>query len=303
MPIQELTLADVESRWPRLSALYNGEDSGRERLRDLLSGEGSYALLAEGEGGDSGIAVVGHYESAWIFNDSIAAIREFAVADTPSREELIGEIERRARAAGMTHLSRFTRGDDPLLAWWYDGGFFEYMAAFRRRIDETESDAGNNADDCIQIRAVTDLERDWPKLWPLLSGLHDHHASLTGSSLRPNREASDRSDMEEELAGGTSLVMLAEIEGRAIGTSSAELGARHADGTRTGYRSKLFIDPAYRGRGIAGRFEAVAVPWFREHGVSHVERWIVAGNERPRQIWAARGYKPDHVLLRKKLDS
>ena len=53
--------------------------------------------------------------------------------------------------------------------------------------------------------------------------------------------------------------------------------------------------------GLAGRFEARAIAWFRKHGVTEVERWIVAGNERPRQIWSARGYRPERLLLRKAL--
>ena len=32
--------------------------------------------------------------------------------------------------------------------------------------------------------------------------------------------------------------------------------------------------------GLAGRFETRALAWFRKHGVTEVERWIVAGNER-----------------------
>jgi GNAT superfamily N-acetyltransferase len=95
--------------------------------------------------------------------------------------------------------------------------------------------------------------------------------------------------------------MLAEADGRAIATSTAELGERHPDESLIGYRSRMFVEEPYRGLGLAMRFEALALRWFRERGVTYVERWIVAGNERPREIWSARGYQPARLLLRKAL--
>ena len=198
-------------------------------------------------------------------------------------------------------MSRFTSGEDPLLPWWYENGFVEYMAAFRRALDIEASEAPPPADDGIVVREIKDLEADWAKLWALLEKLNQHHAPLVGRPLLENREDETRRSLNEELKSGEALVMLAEVDGVAVATSSAELGERHSNGSRTGFRSKLYVEEAYRGRGLSMRFEARALPWLRKHGVTDVERWIVAGNERPRQIWAKRGYRPQRLLLRKAL--
>jgi GNAT superfamily N-acetyltransferase len=303
MPVREVTSENIEAVWPRLTHLFGETDRASRllRVREMLKHDGPHCLIAEDEVGiATGLAVTENYRSAWIFEDHIAAIREF-IATAATRNELLAAIDARGRSDGVNNLSRFTTADDPLLPWWYEAGFVEYMAAFRRPLDVEEEEATLPVDDGIVIREVADLDADWPKLWPLFEKLNQHHAQLTGRPLNQQREENARSELEKELADGEALVMLAEVDGKAIATSSAELGERHSDGSRTGFRSKLYVEEAYRRRELAARFEARALPWFREHGVTDVERWIVAGNERPWQIWSARGYRPERLLLRKAL--
>jgi GNAT superfamily N-acetyltransferase len=296
MSIREIRDADLDAVWPRLTSIIGEEASGGRlhRVHEMMAGGHPYCLLAEDGEVATGLAAVEHYRSAWIFEDHIAAIREFIARDD-ARDELLAEITSRGRAAGVDNLSRFTTADDKLLPWWLANGFVEYMAAFRRELVVEEAVTPSPIDDGIVIREVTNIDKDWPKLWPLFEKLNQHHASITGRPLSAKREEDGRSNLAEELAGGEAMVMLAEDGGVAVATSSAELGAH------TGFRSRLYIDEAYRGRGLSMRFEAQALPWFRRHGVTDVERWIVAGNERPRQIWAKRGYRPERLLLRKAL--
>jgi GNAT superfamily N-acetyltransferase len=302
MPVRELCAVHLDLAWPALEHLAGDQPEERlRRLEELLAQEGPYCLFYEADDGSAaGLAVVEHYQSAWIFVDHVAAIREF-LADGAAQDVLLAAITERAAGAKIDQLSRFTTADDPLLPWWYEASFVEYMAAFRRPIHVEGATSPAPAEDEIVIRPVTDLDADWPKLWPLFEKLNQHHASLTGRPLNAGREANSRRDLARELESGDALVMLAEADGRAIATSSAELGETHSDGSRTGFRSRLFVEETWRGRGLSARFEAVALPWFRQHAVSEVERWIVAGNERPRQIWAARGYRPERLLLRKAL--
>ncbi len=301
MPIRELNPEEIDAVWPRLQHLVGDDVSRLERIKKMLEETGPYCLYLESDDGHAaGLAVVDYYRSAWVFNDHIAAIREF-LADDGARDGLLAAIEERARDMTATHLSRFTTADDPLVPMWHAAGFVEFMAAYRREIDVEGDALPVEANDDITIREVTDLEADWPKLWPLFEKLNQHHAALTSRSLTSGREENARSELVEELTSGESLVMLAEAEGRAVATSSARLGETHADGSRTGFRSRLYVEEPYRRRGLAARFEARALPWLREHGVSHVERWIVAGNERPQQIWSAHGYRPERLILRKAL--
>jgi GNAT superfamily N-acetyltransferase len=303
MPIQELTLQGLDAVWPQLRHLLDDNDSAGklERVRSMLASDGPYCLLAaDDDGAATGLALVEHYRNAWVFEYNVAAIREFIATDS-ARAALLSAIEVQARGDRLDYVSRFTGADDPLLPWWYEMGFVEYMAAFRRALDAEGEAAARTADDGIVIRKITDLPADWPKLWPLLEKLNQHHAPLVGRPLLANREEETRRSLERELRDGEAMVMLAEADGAAVATSSAELGEIHPDGSRLGHRSRLYVEEPYRGRGLSARFEALALPWFRERGVTDVERWIVAGNERPRQIWSARGYRPERLLLRKAL--
>lgn len=300
MPIREIHSEELNHVWPRLAHLAGEEGAAGRlvRIQEMLRTGQPYCLLAEN--GDAALAVVENYRSAWIFVDYVATIREF-IATEHVRDELLAAIDARGRADGVNNLSRFTSADDPLLPWWYEAGFVEFMAAFRRPLEVEEIEVPPGAGDGIVIREVSDLEADWPKLWPLLEKLNQHHASIAGRLLSPDREGNTRKELGEELARGEAIVMVAEDGGEAIATSSAELGERHSDGSRTGFRSKLYVEETYRGRGLPARFEARALPWLRKHGVTDVERWIVAGNERPRQIWTRHGYRPERLLLRKAL--
>ncbi|MGE0688563.1 MAG: N-acetyltransferase family protein [Dehalococcoidia bacterium] len=303
MRIREIQGEELNHVWPALAHLAGEEGAAGRlvRIHEMLSAGSPYCLLAEDDGAAAGLAVVENYRSAWIFVDYVATIREF-LATEDARGELLAAIETRGRADGVNNLSRFTTAADPLLPWWEEAGFVEFMAAFRRPLDVEELEVPQAApDDGIVIREVTDLDADWPKLRVLLEKLNQHHASIAERVLSPDREANTQKELAQELERGEALVMLAEDHGEAIATSSAELGERHADGSRTGFRSKLYVDEAYRGRGLPARFEARALPWLRQHGVTDVERWIVAGNERPRQIWTRRGYRPERLLLRKAL--
>jgi GNAT superfamily N-acetyltransferase len=305
MPVQELTPQGLDAVWPQLQHLLDDDGSAGklERVREMLAAGGPYCLLASGnDGAATGLALVEHYRNAWVFEYHVAAIREF-VATESARMELLSAIEERARADSLDYVSRFTGADDPLLPWWYEVGFVEYMAAFHRALDAEGGAATQTANDGIVIRKITELDADWHKLWPLLEKLNEHHAPLVGRPLLANREEETRRSLERELTDGETMVMLAEVDGAAVATSSAELGERHSDGSRTGHRSRLYVEEPYRGRGLSSRFEALALPWFRERGVTDVERWIVAGNERPRQIWSARGYRPERLLLRKALQT
>jgi GNAT superfamily N-acetyltransferase len=306
MPTRELSPAEIDAVWPQLAPLLGEEtESRRRRVQEMLAEAGPYCIALESAPGRvCGMAVADHFRNAWIFVDHVAAIREFIATDDV-RDDLLAAIDARARLDEVNQLSRFISAGDPQLPWWLEHGFREYMAAFRHELTYTDPSAIDDVDhaspDGIHIRAVEDADADWPQLWPLFEALNQHHSALSRRPLNEQREENARRDLEQELSGGETLVMLAEVAGRAVATSTAELGPRHADGTRTGHRSRLFIEPAYRGRKIAPRFEARALRWFREHGVTHVERWIVAGNERPRAIWSARGYTADRLLLRKAL--
>jgi GNAT superfamily N-acetyltransferase len=163
------------------------------------------------------------------------------------------------------------------------------------QIDE-EPDGGQAG---VRIRRVEDLNADWPQVWPLLDAYERHHATLLGGTLLPDREARSRRDLERRWT--STLAMVAATERGLVGTACAYLRRPLKGGGRSGYRNRLYIDPAYRGLGIAARFETVATRWFRDHGVTEVEDKIAQGNERPREIRIHHGYEPVRVLLRKSL--
>lgn len=64
-------------------------------------------------------------------------------------------------------------------------------------------------------------------------------------------------------------VFLAEEEGKAVGFAQCQLRRDYVEGTETspvGYLEGIFVEPAYRGKGIARALLACCEQWAREQG-------------------------------------
>jgi GNAT superfamily N-acetyltransferase len=131
----------------------------------------------------------------------------------------------------------------------------------------------------------------------LLDAYERHHASVLGGTLLGDREERSRQDLNRHRA--TTLVMVADAGQSLAGTRVAYLRGQKKDGTRWGYWNRLYVDPSFRGHGIASRLEAEGLRWFRENGVTHIEDRFAYGNWRRSGIRPA--YEPVSVESRRSL--
>ena len=57
----------------------------------------------------------------------------------------------------------------------------------------------------------------------------------------------------------------------------------------------VYVDPAYRGRGLLGRFTQAAEQWARERGLGALSLWVHEDNARARAAYARLGFRPTGV--------
>lgn len=58
-----------------------------------------------------------------------------------------------------------------------------------------------------------------------------------------------------------------------------------------GFIHDLYVSPAYRSGGIAGKLVRELEKGFAEQGISYVELHVLSGNERGQGFWEAKGYQ------------
>jgi hypothetical protein len=68
-----------------------------------------------------------------------------------------------------------------------------------------------------EIEVVSDLDARWSEIAPLLRALHEQHEPLLGRWLLDDWEERHRRLLDAAAASGEALVLLAWVEGRAIG--------------------------------------------------------------------------------------
>ncbi|MCZ7540551.1 MAG: GNAT family N-acetyltransferase [Anaerolineae bacterium] len=67
-----------------------------------------------------------------------------------------------------------------------------------------------------------------------------------------------------------------------------------------GFIADIFVDPAFRGRGLARELVTTANQWFRQRGVQQVELQVAARNPAGMRFWESVGGVP--VMIRMRID-
>lgn len=99
--------------------------------------------------------------------------------------------------------------------------------------------------------------------------------------------------------GGTAVV--AEDGGRPVGFLLVSLQQDDRTGQMLGYLADIYIDPAYRGRGLSKPMERMAVEHLRQLGMRHVYVWVHAHNPQGQATARRLGMQPWGVVLAKEL--
>ncbi|MFJ3310824.1 GNAT family N-acetyltransferase [Streptomyces sp. NPDC086549] len=83
---------------------------------------------------------------------------------------------------------------------------------------------------------------------------------------------------------------LAWANGQAIGTAAAVAAASGASAERQ--LDAMWVDPAYRGRGIANALTDAVCAWAKSQGATSLSLTVIDGNETARRLYLRLGFRP-----------
>ena len=88
---------------------------------------------------------------------------------------------------------------------------------------------------------------------------------------------------------------VAEREGKAIGILFVRV-----DADRVGHIGAMWVHPAFRRQGIAGRLLNTAIPFARERGAETIELWVPVANPAAQSLYRQAGFSPsgESMMLR-----
>jgi GNAT superfamily N-acetyltransferase len=153
------------------------------------------------------------------------------------------------------------------------------------------------------IRPV--VSRDQDVITGLWQALSDYHVALDprlpGTTIGAAQRYAQR--LIERLDDPFTRALVAEVDGRVVGYILGAVLDLHPDlfeHVDSGFIADIFVDPAYRQRGIARQLVQALNHWFVEQGVKQVEWQVAATNAQGIQFWEAMGGKP--LMIRMRLD-
>lgn len=163
----------------------------------------------------------------------------------------------------------------------------------------------------LQLR--TAAPTDFDVVATLFEGLHHFNASLDPRfELADNWRALLRSHFQNTCTAAGALWLLACVEQpenvaknghrqpKAVGLLIME---SHQDSPLFKHRRwaelvALYVDPAYRGSGLASRLVAYAQTWVAEHGFDRVQLYVTASNEQAKGFYRRHRFEPVQEIWR-----
>lgn len=149
--------------------------------------------------------------------------------------------------------------------------------------------------------------RDRTALLRMIADLQDHEVPLHDSRL-PGAETSEPylSSMEERLREQSGAMYIAEAAGAPVGyvacfVEEYDSAQETPDSSRCGLVKDIFLDPAFRGSGLAQRLLAVAETHLRTTGVTRLRINVLANNAKARRAYERYGFAPYEVMYKKRI--
>ncbi len=157
----------------------------------------------------------------------------------------------------------------------------------------------------VTIRPAAPQDQDAiARLWQALTDYHvglDARLPTAASGAAGNYAAR----LLERRDDPDTRTFVAEVDGQVVGYILGAVIDMHADlfeYVDSGFIADVFVDPAYRRRGIARRLFETISAWFAEQGVHLVEWQVASQNLEAILFWEAVGGKPITVRMQKSLD-
>lgn len=96
-------------------------------------------------------------------------------------------------------------------------------------------------------------------------------------------------------------LLVAEASGVPVAYAAGGVGPDASTGEPTGHITDIWVDPAFRRRGLARRLHAALESWFSAQGVRKVKLWTGLHNTAAVASARANGYRPEGLIGRKRL--
>jgi len=138
------------------------------------------------------------------------------------------------------------------------------------------------------------------RLWQLLT---DYHVALDPRLPGATEGAAERyaARLIERRNDPSTLTLVAEVDGEVVGYVLGAIVDLHPDlfeRVDAGFIADIFVDPAWRGRGIARELVTTLNRWFARRGVDRVELQVATRNPDGLRFWEAMGGEPLMVRMR-----
>ncbi len=137
---------------------------------------------------------------------------------------------------------------------------------------------------------------DIPLMCDLLSELFTIEADFS-----PNRTKQARG-LNLLLSGvlGTSVVLVAENDGRVVGMCSVQILVSTAEGGSVGLIEDLIVQKKFRGYGIGARLLSAILEWSRVNNISRLQLLRDAGNTKALSFYEANGWRDTKFVCMRK---
>ncbi|NLG84512.1 MAG: GNAT family N-acetyltransferase [Firmicutes bacterium] len=154
-----------------------------------------------------------------------------------------------------------------------------------------------------QIEIIHGGEELLDRIEPLWERLRDHHRARAGrfaAWFARHTFARRRDELRRKSLGGALLVEIARdpATGRDVGYCVSSL-----DAEGQGEIESIFVEEAYRRRGLGDGFLHRALTWLAEKGARDVKIVVACGNEEALGFYARYGFYPRTYVLRQPVDA
>ena len=151
----------------------------------------------------------------------------------------------------------------------------------------------------IRLADAADAER----IGDLWAEMVAFHAALDPQTFRPAEGGAERyaRDILDRLGDVDARVLVAEIDGAVVGYVNgviADITTELFMPLRCGLLADIYLQAAYRRRGLGKQLVERLMLWFRSRGVDHFEWHVSAGNHEALAFWQAIGGETTMLRMR-----
>jgi ribosomal protein S18 acetylase RimI-like enzyme len=159
--------------------------------------------------------------------------------------------------------------------------------------------------DAVEIRPFRSA--DHAAVLQALIALQNHEVPLHDSRL-PGEATMGQylAELLRDLQAGSGIIFIAEAAGAFVGCVACLVMEEPAvqktpDSNRYGYVSDIFVDPRYRGRGVAQGLLSAAEGHLAATGVTRLRINVLANNASARRAYERYGFAPYEVMYEKRI--